>query len=86
MWYDQLAKIVYIGGDYADPAFASYPSRPDAPKDALPGHFAEARITTTAEVTAIDVRLKDPSDLPTATRHLQHHTIRLTCSPSALSV
>ena len=33
--YDQLAKVVYIGGDYADPAFAGYPSRADAPKDAI---------------------------------------------------
>ena len=33
--YDQFAKVVYIGGDYADPAFAGYPSRADAPKDAI---------------------------------------------------
>jgi parallel beta-helix repeat protein len=35
VWYDQLSKIIYIGGTYADPAFASYPSRPDAPKDPI---------------------------------------------------
>ena len=40
------------------PAFVSAqvgaPEPPAAPKDALPGHFAEARTTATAEVTAID--------------------------------
>ena len=56
-------------------AFASAqvgaPKPPDAPKDALPGHFAEARITTTAEVTAIDapkrtIELREEGEEPQA--------------------
>ncbi|MBC8076617.1 MAG: right-handed parallel beta-helix repeat-containing protein [Chloroflexales bacterium] len=35
VWYDQFAKIIYIGSDYIDPVFAAYPSRADAPKDPI---------------------------------------------------
>ena len=53
-----LPPTIILAAVLAFPAFASAqvsaPEPPAAPKDALPGHFAEARLTSTAEVTAID--------------------------------
>ena len=53
-----LAPTLILAAVLALPVCASAqvgaPEPPVAPKDALPGHFAEARYTSTSEVTAID--------------------------------